>query len=208
MAIKLTTKAWSPKETLTYEAQGQGTLLTTKELLTIPPSEYEEEVEQNMSTPGTKLFTERDPENTTLLKNSLVRRSEHFDYCLDTLVALIRKLATDKTVESAIELSRLRKVIKGRPDPSEINCLLPAISAALATRVEALMELQYDNLDNFLDAFAENMRGLVTGQPFKSLMGLQRLRSQIKESGDGQASRWLVGSIDAILGKRDYLVWK
>jgi ABC-type transporter Mla subunit MlaD len=155
-----------------------------------------------MPTPRTNHFTDHGHERATILEDSQARRNERFDACLNTVVALIRRLAADKAMESAIALSRLSEVISGSPDPINMRCLLPAIRTALATRIEALIELQYGDLDTCLESFAENLRGLNAGKALESLMGLQQLREHIKERGEGQPSRWLLGSIDAVLGKK------
>lgn len=161
-----------------------------------------------MSTPRTNRFIDLNHEYAMLLKGSPDRRSESFDTCLRALVALIKRLAADKTIECATELSRLAEVISSNQDTKNIRWLLPTIRTALATRVEALIELEYGDLDACLDTFAKNLCGLGTDKAFESIIGLQCLREQIKKKGGKQSSRWLLGSIDAALGKKVIFFWR
>ena len=157
--------------------------------------------EPNMSAPGTDHVTGRNDDRATLSERALRFRNERFDTFLQPLTAHIRRFAVDRTIESAIELSRLSEIVQRSTDLNSTRLLLPLIRTVLATRVQGLIDLQYGDLDDCLDCLAENLRGLVAGKVLESARKLQHLREHIRKNGEGQPSRWLIGSIEGALGQ-------
>lgn len=161
-----------------------------------------------MSTGRVDYFAGRNIDRYVMREILAKPRGEYFICCLEILTALIRRLARGKGLESATELSLLDETIKLRPYSMESSWLLPTIRTALSTRLQALIQLEYGDLDICLDRFADGLRGLSAGHVIDSAMLLQLLRQQIKTTGKGQFSTWLLGSIDAALGREVILLWE
>jgi hypothetical protein len=146
-------------------------------------------------------FIDHKGESTTFQETEQDHRDGSFDSHLDATVFLIKSLARYKSLEYATELSRLSETIKRSMSFRSHRWLLPMIKTALGTRIEALAELLCGDLEACLDEFANNLKVLNSRRSIESFIGLQRLRERIQKTGEGYASRWLLGSIDAVIGK-------
>jgi len=133
---------------------------------------------------------------------SVHREDGSFEANLAALVRLIKAIAVDRSNEHVIEVVHLRDITQRSINPKNWFWLSPTIKTILATRLEALIELEYGDLDYCLDRFSASLSLLArTGAP-QAYFELDELRKHILECRNAQFSRWLIGTIDAAIGKR------
>jgi hypothetical protein len=133
---------------------------------------------------------------------SLHHEDGPFKANLATLVRLIKAIAVDRSNEHVIELVQLRDITQRSINPINWVWLPPSIKTILATRLEALVQLEYGDLDYCLDRFYASLLLLAETGAHQAYFDLYELREHILESADAQFSRWLIGTIDAAIGRK------